>query len=72
MKGNFHPIGNHGYDNQHPDMHAIFVAHGPFADQLKSSPLLKRAGEQKSNETGVTVIPGFDNTEVYSEYRPAR
>ncbi len=67
MKGKFHPIGNHGYDNEHEDMHAIFVAHGPFANQLKQSPVLKRAGEQKSNQTGVTVIPGFDNTEVYSQ-----
>lgn len=69
MKGNFHPVGNHGYDNQDPSMHAIFVAHGPFANELKKSALLKRAGEQLSTEEGVTVIPAFDNTEIYSQYR---
>ncbi|KAJ7274265.1 alkaline-phosphatase-like protein [Mycena rebaudengoi] len=28
--------GNHGYDNQAPEMHAMFVAHGPFSAVVKA------------------------------------
>ncbi|KAK7690300.1 hypothetical protein QCA50_006957 [Cerrena zonata] len=28
--------GNHGYDNDHPAMHAMFVAHGTFPSLIKS------------------------------------
>ncbi|KAI8978778.1 Phosphodiest-domain-containing protein [Trametes punicea] len=28
--------GNHGYDNDYPAMHAMFVAHGPFSSVVKA------------------------------------
>lgn len=36
MNGHYTPRGNHGYDNAEPDMHAFFVAHGPFAEKIKA------------------------------------
>lgn len=36
MKGKYSPAGNHGYNNDEPDMQAIFVAHGPFAERIKT------------------------------------
>ena len=56
--------GNHGYDPADPTMHAIFVAHGPFASTLKAG-LRKRADFEKRAD-GVTVIPGFANLEIYN------
>lgn len=62
MKGNYEPIGNHGYNNSHPDMHAIFVAHGPFATRLRQQKQKRNA----KSMSGVEVIPGFSNTELYN------
>jgi len=43
-------------------MHAIFVAHGPFADRLK-----RRRKFQRRGANGLlTVIPPFRNLEVRS------
>ncbi|KPV73565.1 uncharacterized protein RHOBADRAFT_16803, partial [Rhodotorula graminis WP1] len=59
---------NHGYDNDDPSMHAIFVAHGPFASQLKSSSRFAQRHRQRGaipSDPATTVIPGFANTEVY-------
>lgn len=36
-QGRYTPYGNHGYDRNHEDMHAIFVAHGPLADRMKTT-----------------------------------
>ncbi|KAM0790620.1 hypothetical protein ACM66B_004483 [Microbotryomycetes sp. NB124-2] len=55
MNGQYVPLGNHGYDPEEPDMHAIFVAHGPFAERLKQG--------RHGNVTA--VIPGFKNLELY-------
>ncbi|KAK4052450.1 hypothetical protein OIV83_002252 [Microbotryomycetes sp. JL201] len=55
MNGQYVPLGNHGYDPAEPDMHAIFVAHGPFVRRLKQ--------QRPSNEA--VVIPGFANLEIY-------
>ena len=54
------PKGIHGYDPTHPDMHAIFVAHGPFADRLKRRRKFQRRGANGQ----LTVIPPFRNLEV--------
>ena len=59
-------------------MHAIFVAHGPLADRIKHtqskrkrsarrSPLYrKKAKRDISVHEEITVIPGFDNLEIYN------
>ncbi|GAA5894436.1 hypothetical protein JCM6882_004821 [Rhodosporidiobolus microsporus] len=49
MAGNYAIKGNHGYDNALPEMHGIFVAHGPFAERLKSSPLARRRLSRSSS-----------------------
>jgi len=49
-------------------MHGIFVAHGPFASQLKSSSRFARRHARRGaipSDPATTVIPGFANTEVY-------
>lgn len=59
--------GAHGYDNEESEMHAIFVAHGPFANYLKSNADKRRAlssGTVMDDQT--TVIPGFSNLEIYN------
>ncbi|KAI5478563.1 type I phosphodiesterase/nucleotide pyrophosphatase/phosphate transferase family protein [Pseudohyphozyma bogoriensis] len=78
MKGTFKPKGNHGYDNDDPSMHAIFVAHGPFAERIKTVDKRKRAAQEESavttTETStssttpehITTIPGFANLEIYN------
>lgn len=42
-------------------MHAIFVAHGPFATALKGQ--IKKRDDSAPE---VTVIPGFANLEIYN------
>ena len=61
MNGTFSPAGNHGYSNHYASMHAIFIAHGPFASRIKSNPTSNGV-----EEDGITVIPGFDNLEIYN------
>ncbi|KAG1887655.1 Phosphodiest-domain-containing protein [Suillus subluteus] len=56
------PTGNHGYDNEDPSMHAIFVAHGPFSQGMKAAVVAR--GE--SDGTGAYVMPGFQNVEIYN------
>ncbi|GAA6049243.1 hypothetical protein JCM3770_005902 [Rhodotorula araucariae] len=74
MKGSYSIKGNHGYDNDDPAMHAIFVAHGPFASRLKTSSRFahrRRATPQAQarglvpSDPATSVIPGFANTELY-------
>ncbi|KAL8277172.1 hypothetical protein RQP46_010420 [Phenoliferia psychrophenolica] len=67
MKGDYVPKGNHGYDNDDPSMHAIFVAHGPMASSIKtaSEARSRRRSEPATRDT-ITVIPGFANLEVYN------
>lgn len=48
------------YNNSHQDMHAFFVAHGPFASRLIAKQKVKRGLEQTE------VIPGFANIEIYN------
>ncbi|KAG8832826.1 hypothetical protein FRC17_000580 [Serendipita sp. 399] len=52
------PKGTHGYDNDEPDMRAMFVADGPFAKRANPKRLSRRAGD--------VLIPGFANIELYS------
>lgn len=60
MQGQYRPRGNHGYDNEEPDMQAIMgksvklnqVAHGPFANQVKV--------------TSTAIIEPFANIEIYN------
>ncbi|KAG8867408.1 hypothetical protein FRC20_005847 [Serendipita sp. 405] len=51
------PKGTHGYDNDEPDMRAMFVADGPFAKRANPRRLSRRAGD--------ALIPGFANLELY-------
>lgn len=56
--GVYAPIGNHGYDNGEPDMHAIFVASGPsFSnDTVKAV----KSGKTRWN------MNGFENVQVHN------
>jgi len=69
--------GNHGYDNDEPAMHAIFVAHGPFSAVAKAthhgrSVSLRprwlfnpnKGWHSTSDET--YVMNGFQNVEIYN------
>ncbi|TFK73655.1 Phosphodiest-domain-containing protein [Pluteus cervinus] len=69
--------GNHGYDNQEPSMHAMFVAHGPFAavakaqHQQRSSGLLARAlgippKGWYSTSDDAFIMDSFANVEIYN------
>lgn len=62
MKGQYIPLGNHGYNNSHPDMHAIFVHHGPASSRIKSN--INRRDQVARSE--VTIIDGFENVELYN------
>jgi len=42
-------------------MHAIFVAHGPFAKRLKDQRMRREGRSAK-----IDVIPGFPNVELYN------
>lgn len=44
-------------------MHAIFVAHGPFAESIKQKELRRR--DAIAADLHTLVIPGFDNVELY-------
>ncbi|KAK9897923.1 Phosphodiest-domain-containing protein [Cystobasidium minutum MCA 4210] len=73
-QGRYTPYGNHGYDRNHEDMHAIFVAHGPFAERIKAiqqkkakrSVAHRLPAESTGSRSNITVIPGFDNLEIYN------
>lgn len=54
--------GNHGYDNEDPSMHAIFVAHGPFSQGAKAAVFAR----EESDGKGEYVMPGFQNVEIYN------
>ena len=63
---------NHGYDNDEPSMHAMFVAHGPFSTNVKDvhskrEPKMKAVmGWITSNrEKPGYMIDGFENVQVY-------
>lgn len=75
MGGDYRPKGNHGYDNAAPSMHAVFVAHGPFASSIKAQRRKKREEDSKGvivavvgekEEEVISTIPGFANLEVYN------
>ncbi|KAJ1033088.1 hypothetical protein NDA16_000366 [Ustilago loliicola] len=57
VDGVYAPIGNHGYDNEEEDMHAIFVATGPSFTSLDE----KNKGKGKGWNTD-----GFRNVEVHN------
>lgn len=46
-------------------MHAMFVAHGPFANSIKAQQKRKRALLSLPAEE-ITTIPGFPNLEIYN------
>lgn len=72
MAGDYTPKGNHGYDNDEPDMHAIFVADGPFATMAKNQRrMAKRHGghdeeEEEEEMHAPMVIDGFASLEIYN------
>ncbi|THG95374.1 hypothetical protein EW145_g7971 [Phellinidium pouzarii] len=70
--------GNHGYDNNELSMRAMFVAHGPFATNVKdvnskrsaAPTLFSRAAKRDSSgwhsiEGSTYVMDGFENVQVY-------
>jgi hypothetical protein len=68
---------NHGYDNHDYQMHAIFVAHGPFSTTTKAShrmrswSLLPRFLSREkhgwhSTSDKTYIMKGFQNVEVYN------
>lgn len=69
-------VQNHGYDNDEPDMHAIFIAHVPSTSETNgvyaSHSRVMRAATSCSNSvmnsisTDVHVLDGFQNVEVYN------
>ncbi|GAA6005146.1 nucleotide pyrophosphatase/phosphodiesterase family protein [Rhodotorula paludigena] len=70
MNGSYAIKGAHGYDNDDPQMQAIFVAHGPFASRLKMTSRFSRRAtalerDAIPSDPATTVIPGFANTELY-------
>ncbi|GAA6029087.1 hypothetical protein JCM8097_001587 [Rhodosporidiobolus ruineniae] len=66
MANNYAVKGNHGYDNASPEMHGIFVAHGPFAERVKAARrLTRKKREDIPTDPATTVVPGFSNLEVY-------
>ncbi|KAH8081992.1 Phosphodiest-domain-containing protein [Cristinia sonorae] len=71
--------GNHGYDNADASMHAMFVAHGPFASVLKTihassastpsmlSHFLPRPNKGwHSTSDNTYVMDTFENVEIYN------
>jgi len=54
--------GNHGYDNEYPEMQAIFVADGPFTQRVKQS--LMASHDKALHYQTPTVIEGFANVEL--------
>ncbi|THH20578.1 hypothetical protein EW146_g790 [Bondarzewia mesenterica] len=68
--------GNHGYDNDDPSMHAMFVAHGPFSSvakvvhQSRSSNFVSRALSHPNQgwhsvSDDTYVMETFQNVEIY-------
>ncbi|KAN0087493.1 Alkaline-phosphatase-like, core domain containing protein [Tylopilus felleus] len=64
--GDYMSIGNHGYDNEEPPLHAIFVAHGPFSHGAKSYSSDTQSSAWHSVTDGTYIIPGFANVELYN------
>ncbi|KAF7980584.1 hypothetical protein HWV62_37336, partial [Athelia sp. TMB] len=74
-RGNDMTKGNHGYDNEAEEMHAMFVAHGPFAAVTKalhqSGSLGSRALSRPnkgwhSTADDTYVMDTFKNVEIYN------
>lgn len=69
---------NHGYDNEHPAMHAMFVAHGSFPSLVKSfhqsrsgaNFLTRRLSDANKGWHSATdntyVMDTFQNVEIYN------
>ncbi|CCL98853.1 uncharacterized protein FIBRA_00859 [Fibroporia radiculosa] len=70
--------GNHGYDNDEPSMHAMFVAHGPFSAAVKAieqynskSHILPRFLSRPnkgwhSTSDDTYVMDTFENVNIYN------
>lgn len=70
-------LQNHGYDNNEPSMHAIFVAHGPFSTVAKATHhsrsishhprwFLNHNKGWHSTSDATYVMNGFQNVEIYN------
>lgn len=68
---------NHGYDNDEPSMHAMFVAHGPFSsvvkavEQTRAQSLLPRLLSRPnkgwhSTSDDTYVMDTFENVNIYN------
>ncbi|KAF8476639.1 Phosphodiest-domain-containing protein [Russula ochroleuca] len=68
---------NHGYDNNEPSMHAIFVAHGPFSTVAKAIHHSQSTSHRPrwlsnpdkgwhSTSDATYVMNGFQNVEIYN------
>ncbi|KAL1405220.1 hypothetical protein Q8F55_008845 [Vanrija albida] len=58
--------GCHGYDNEYPEMQAIFFAHGPFATRVKAKAKLAARAEPGDGQDvpvwSPGVAPGWEST----------
>ena len=69
------PLQNHGYDNIYPEMHAMFVAHGPFSAVAKAvhqsrrsnalTSLWNKNAGWHSTSDDTYVMDGFQNVQIY-------
>ena len=57
-------VQTHGYDNEEPAMHALFVAHGPFASAVRTSAHVH--SRVPGSPHGVCVLETFENVQIYS------
>lgn len=61
---------NHGYDNNDPSMHAMFVAHGPFSHDAKlgahAHPRRAAPMGWHSTSEDAYIIDTFQNVEIYN------
>ena len=57
---------NHGWDNEIPAMHAIFVAHGPFSHGAKLYSAEAEPSAWHSVTDGTYIMPGFAGVELYN------
>lgn len=66
--------GGHGYDNSAKEMHAIFVAHGPFATNTKDVHAYQSGGKWHStpqspdfdDDKEAYILDTFNNVELFS------
>ncbi|KAF8594615.1 Phosphodiest-domain-containing protein [Ceratobasidium sp. AG-I] len=62
--------GDHGYDNEHPLMRAMFIASGPFTDRVRAQVFSSTQSpnvlaNRFARKNGPVLIEHFQNVEIY-------